>query len=264
MRKYAEVAKITLKEQLNWRADVAFNMMFTVTKVLFAYLLWGAIFNGRETVSGFTFHSMLSYYTISSFLSQLEMSDRISDELNTQIRNGTFSKYLVLPIQVEGYFTAKGMGMVAFYLFFDLAAAFVWVVLFGIQLVFTREWMVLLCAAILIVLGLLFMVQLNFYLGILTFHYPDIQTFLMIKNNMMELLTGSIVPLVLFPEAVIHGMKLLPFYYVTYLPSMLLTGRCHDEAVPGIFILLVWCIGIQVLISFTWRKYCRTYDGVGI
>lgn len=264
MRKYMEVTKLYLKMQFVWRADVVFHMLFTVTKILFAWLLWGIIFRDQNMVAGFTFDGMLSYYIISSFLTQLEMSSGISEEISSRIRNGTFSKYVILPIKIENYFLAMEVGVIAFYLLFDMAAALIWIFVFQIRFAVTRELFMLCCGLCIILLGLLFMVRLNYLLGILTLKYEEISTFLMIKNNLMALVTGSIVPLVLFPETVVRVMKLLPFYYVTYLPSMLLTGRCREEAVPGIVILLIWCGAVQAAIRRTEKKYMRLYDGVGI
>lgn len=114
MRKYTETALIYFKAQLIWRADTVFNMLFTVTKIIFAYVLWGAIFEGKDMIAGFTFHSMLSYYIISSFLSQIEMSGGISREISSRIRNGTFSKYMVIPVNIEKYFLARKRGWLPF------------------------------------------------------------------------------------------------------------------------------------------------------
>lgn len=264
MRKYIEAARVNFKAQAAWRADVVFNMIFTVSRILFAFLLWRMVFSGKEIVSGFTFHGMLSYYIVSSFLSQLEMSPGISGEIFHRIRNGTFSKYMVIPISMEGYFAAMEAGVVLFYLVFDLIAAFFWIFIFRIEFAFVTDAGILFSAFCMIVLGLLFMVQLSYYLGILTLKYQGIDTFLMIKNNLMALVTGTIVPLSLFPEAVVRVMKGLPFYYVTYLPSMLLIGRCQEEAAAGIVILACWCLAMQVIIRLTWEKYSRKYDGVGI
>lgn len=264
LKKYGEISSIYLKSQLAWRADAVFQMLFTVSKILFAYLLWGIIFTQRDSVSGFTFDSMLSYYIVSSFLSQLELSDGVSGEITERIRNGTFSKYMVLPVNIFGYFTAMEVGSVLFYLGFDLAAALIWIFIFQIHFLFTHSLFILLCALIMVILGLFFMVQLNYYLGLLTLKYEEIGTFLMIKNNLVALITGSIVPLALFSEEILQVMKLLPFYYITYLPSMLLTGRCEDEALTGLLILLLWCIALGILIRITWNKYRIKYDGVGI
>ena len=264
MRKYWEITKTYMKAQLVWRTDVIFNMIFTISKILFAYLLWGIIFQNKESVGVFTFHGMLSYYIVSSFLSQLEMSEGISNEIHDRIRNGTFSKYIVIPAGIERYFMAMELGIVLFYLVFDFAAAAVWIFIFRIQFVFTAQWQVMVCAVLMAGLGMLFMIQLNYFLGILTLRFQGIGTFLMIKNNLMSLVTGSIVPLALFPELVTGILRLLPFYYVTYLLAMLFTGQCQDEAVRGIVIIGCWCVLMQSAIQTAWKKYFRKYDGAGI
>lgn len=264
MYKYLEISKIYMKTQLAWRADTIFNMIFTVTKILFAYLLWGIVFQERDMVGQFSFHGMLSYYIISAFLSQLEMSEGVSNEIHERIRNGTFSKYMVIPVSIEKYFIFMELGVVGFYITFDFLAAIIWKFVFRIQFQFTQSIANVFCALLMTVLGLFFMVQLNYLLGLLTLKYQGIGTFLMIKNNLMSLVTGGIVPLALFPEIVVNVMKKFPFYYVTYLPAMLFTGQCEEEAWTGVSIIFIWCIVIQIVISAVWKKYIRKYDGVGI
>lgn len=264
MNKYVEIAKIYMKAQLVWRADALFNIIFTITKILFAYLLWGVIFDSRTEVAGFSFDSMLSYYIISTLLNQLDMSSGISGEISTRIRNGTFSKYMVIPVNMEKYFIAMEAGVVAYYLVFYFIAAIIWIFIFQIKFVFTMNLAAITCALLMIFFGLLFMVQLNYYLGLLTLKYEEIGTFLMIKNNIVAFVTGSIIPLVLLPEVFISIMRLFPFYYVTYFPAMILTGRYHDEMVAGLLIIIAWCVFLQFLIQVTWEKYRRKYDGVGI
>lgn len=264
MKKYIEVSKIYLKAQLIWRADAIFNMIFTVVKIIFAYLLWGIIFKEKDLVSGFTFHSMLTYYIISSFLSQIEMSNGISGEISGRIRNGTFSKYMVIPVNIQRYFIAMEIGAVLFYLSFDFIAAIIWIFIFQINFVLTTKIFYILCAVVMILLGLLFMVQLNYFLGILTLKFQEISTFLMIKDNLVALITGTIIPLTLLPESVIGFMRLFPFYYITYLPSMLLIGRNEEEALRGILIMICWCLVFLVINRTTYEKYRIKFDGVGI
>ena len=139
MRKYIEVVRMNVKAQLTWRVDVIFQMLFTISKILFAYLLWGIIFQEKNNIAGFTFHTMLSYYIISSFLSQLDLSSGVSMEIYDRIRSGTFSKYMIIPVNIEGYFIAQEIGVVLFYLAFDFLAAVVWIFVFRIQFVITTN-----------------------------------------------------------------------------------------------------------------------------
>lgn len=167
-------------------------------------------------------------------------------------------------MNMEGYFLAMEAGVVSFHILFDLLAAGIWVALFRINFVFAADAVSIVCALMLIFLGLLFMAQLNYYLGLLTLRYEEISTFLMIKDNLVSLVTGTIIPLALLPEGLTAFMRFFPFYYVTYLPSMLLTGRCGEEAVRGVILLAAWCIFMEFINRWTYQKYRLKYDGVGI
>ena len=264
MKKYLEIAKILFKSQMAYRFDVAMTVLFTITKILFAYILWGAIFAQNEVVGGFTFPMMLSYYIISSFLSQIEMSDGVSREVSERIRSGTFSKYMVIPASVNGYFIAQTFGTVAYYFIFVAIGTILWVLLFGAGFVITSGILTILSTIVIIILGLLFMIQLNFFLGMLAFKFQDIDFFLMIKSNIVSFVTGGLVPLMLLPQSIVSVMKIFPFYYVTYLPSMLLIGKNEHEAVTGIIMLSIWLFEFVLLNKITYGKMRVIYDGVGI
>lgn len=264
MKKYLEVAKILFKAQIVYRFDVAMSVLFTVSKVLFAYILWGAVFGQNNTVAGFTFPMMLSYYIISSFLSQIEMSDGVSGEIGDRIKGGSFSKYMVIPIHTQGYFIAQTFGAMAFYLIFNLLAAAVWVFVFKVEFVITGNFAAIAAAGCMVMLGLLFMIQLNYFLGILAFKFQEIWIFLMIKGNIVAFITGTLIPLTLLPQDIVSAMRIFPFYYVTYLPSMLLIGKNENEALTGIITLAAWLGVFTVMNGFTYNKMRVLYDGAGI
>lgn len=264
MKKYLAISKILFKSQIIWRFSIIFNMLFTITKILFAYILWGTIFSDKDIVSGFTFDAMLSYYIVSSFLSQIEMSDGVSGEISSRIRDGSFSKYMVIPVNIEGHFLAQNAGVIAFYALFNFIAAIVWIFIFHIKFVFTTDIVTILRAALICILGLIFMIELNFFLGILTLKFQDIGLFLMIKNNMVAFVTGAMIPLTLLPNAIIQIMRFFPFYYITYLPSMLLIGKNSGEAAIGIITLSGWVIAFKLINHVTYNRLRVRYDGVGI
>lgn len=262
--KYLGVAKTLFKAQLAWRFEIAVNMAFSVARILLAYLLWGAIFQGRQTVGGLTFDGMLTYYLLSAFLTQLDLSNGISGEISSRIRNGTFSKYMVIPCNIFGYFSAQTLGACAFYMIFNLIAVVAWALLFGLRLTFSVAPGPLLAAAVMCLMGLLFMMQFHALLGILTFKFQNIDVFLMIQSNLVTFATGAMIPLVLLPGALVVAMRCLPFYYITYLPTMLLMGRNIGEAGLGLLILGAWNLMLLSLNPLLYRRLRTKYDGVGI
>ncbi len=264
MRKYIEIIKIVFKSQLAWRFDIATNVLFTIVKIVFAYLLWDNMFSNQEFIAGFTFHSMLSYYIINSFLSQLDMSDGVSGEISSKIREGTFSKYMVIPVNIQGYFIAQTVGASVFYLIFNFIAAMVWIFIFRIKFTFASNPLLILAAVAMVIMGILFMIQLNYFLGLLTLKFQDIFLFLMIKNNLLLFITGTMIPLILLPNIIVDIMRYLPFYYVTYLPSMLLIGRNGEEIRFGLICLPAWLLIFAIINKFTYHRLRIRYDGVGI
>lgn len=263
MRKYTAIARIMFKTQLVYRFDACMTALNVTAQIVFAWLLWGAIFESRSTVAGFTFSQMSAYYVIHCFLTQCSRSDSISSEISDKVKNGTFSRYLVIPVHVNGYFTAQTLGTMMYYLSFVLAASGIWFVLLGSGSALTTDLFCLCTAICMAMIGLFFMMQLNLFLGLLAFRFLDIGSFLMIKDNLILFLAGGLMPLALLPAGILAAMKLLPFYYLTYLPSMLFLGKCREEAISGLVILSFWLIAFLILNHCYYRHIRTIYDGAG-
>ncbi|MBP7177345.1 MAG: ABC-2 family transporter protein, partial [Thermoclostridium sp.] len=160
MRKYLETVKVLFKSQLAYRFDILMNIVFSVSRIILAYVLWSAIYDKENVVAGFTFNAMMSYYIISSFMGQLNQASSTGWQISAEIRQGLFSKYMVRPMSIFGYFSAQTTGVALFYLLFNLVAAVLWSLLFGVKIVLTASLQDILLSVGLILLGLLFMMQL--------------------------------------------------------------------------------------------------------
>ncbi len=264
MRKIAEVFRLSFKMQIIWRFDVAMTMLATISRIFAAWIVWNAIFQGKEMVAGFTLQTMLTYYIVSSFLSSLDMSPQVSWEISDLIRAGRFSGHMVVPINPLVFFGSMVAGESAFHMAFSLIAAAVCSMLFGVRLTLATEAALVLPALLLVILGLGFMVCLHFLIGISALKYPAVQTPLRVSESLILFATGAMVPLALLPEGVQAVLRALPFYYVTYLPTMLLMGQRKSEAWQGVLLLLCWTAAIFALGQWAYNRFRIKYDGVGI
>jgi len=264
MRKYLEVFKLSFKMQIIWRFDVAMTTIATIGRILAAWILWSAVFSSRETVSGFNFNAMLSYYIISSFLASLDMSNQVSGEISYIIRNGQFSKHMVTPMNPQGFFGMMTAGESAFHLFFSLTAAILCTVIFRVNLTFTHNPIQILYAVVMIILGLLFMTSFNYFLGVLAFKFQNVDGFLFIKGHLIAFCTGALIPLVLLPGNIVSVMRFLPFYYVTYQPAMILVGQGDPDIKMGIIVIACWAAAFLLISNLSYRHFRVKYDGVGI
>ena len=264
MKKYWEVFAVAFKTRTIYRFDIAMQIFGGVARVLFAWLLWSSIYKSRTEVAGFTLDTMILYYLIQSIFALLDNTGSIAEELSAQIRAGTFSKYLVLPVKVQPYLYMQSLGSAAYTVFFSLGASLICLALFPLQHGFDFHLESWLKAAALLILGRMLLSQLHFYLGIQTFKYQDIWMFLMIKSNVLAFLSGTLVPLNLMPNGVLQVLRLTPFYYAAHLPAMLLIGQGAEEILNGMLVLLAWIVLFYFVNKRNYSHLRLRYDGVGI
>lgn len=265
MRKYLEVFRWSFKAQIIWRFDVAMTMVATLGQIVAAWILWSAVFAGRELVSGFTFPSMLSYYLVGSLLMSLDMSSHISFEVSRLIKDGGFSKHMVTPMNPFGFFAFQIAGKSAFHLGFSLLAAILCAGLFHIPIALSPDAARLLLGAAMALLGLLFMAGYHYLIGILAFRFVEMEFFLYLQGAILAFATGTMVPLSLLPGPVARVLRLLPFPHVVFTPAMLLTGQM--DIAEGLFclaVLLLWVAAIVCVGQGLYHRLRTRYEGVGI
>lgn len=264
IKKYCEIAKINFKSCIIWRFDILANLLLSVTKITFAYILWKAVFGENDVIGGFTFYSMLTYYVTGAFLSGADMSKKISTEICTRVISGTFSKYIIIPVNIQIYFMAQNFGRLIFYLLLNMISLFTWIFILQISFSFTNNMYYLGTAAVMALLGLIFMTEFQFFIGILSFKFLEISMFRIIVDNIMVFITGAAIPLSLLPEAVTAVMRIFPFYYIIYLPSMLAIGRNGNEALSGLIIIFAWVLVFFIINNLLYKRLRVLFEGVGI
>ncbi|MDR1600177.1 MAG: ABC-2 family transporter protein [Oscillospiraceae bacterium] len=262
--KFIAVARTLFKAQTAYRFDMAMAAVETLGRVLFARILWGVVFQSRETVGGFTYQRMLAYYVVSSFLVSLETSYSVESELNERIRGGSFSKYMVIPTNPIAHFMARTCGSALYSAMFTSVAAVFGAAAFGARLTGAVEPGAAASAALMIPLGLAFMVCFRFWIGVMAFRFEDAGFFIHLEGSVIQFVTGAMVPLALLPDSVTGALRFLPFHYVTYTPAMLLTGQLsRREGWAGLAILAAWMCVMLPLAQLTYDRARVRYDGVG-
>ena len=265
MKKYVAVAKILFKAQLTYRFDVVMTALSAVWRIIFAWILWGAIYAGRTTVGGFTLEAMLTYYVAGAFLATADMSYSLCGEVSARIKNGTFSKYMVVPSNPQVHFISQTIGASGYYGIFAVAATVLSAVAFRIAPVLTGDLFSVLLAAAICLLGFVFMYSFHFFVGLWAFKVTDVIFLTHILPDVIAFFKGEYVPLSLLPAGFAEKLRYLPFTHVIYTPVMLLMGEIEPgEAAFGFAVLAVWTLAMLVISQYTYDRLRVKYEGVGI
>jgi len=264
MRKYVAIAKIWVKMQITYRFDVALTAIETIGRVLFAWLIWGAVFAGRETVSGFSFEAMLLYYVVSSFLITMGSFASIGWEVSANIRDGKFTRFMVIPTNPLTHYFVQALSSAGYFSLFALPVAIFSGLVFGAG-VFAPRPMAVLCAFAMLLAGMVFMTSYHFFLGLMAFKFQDARFFLYFQDSIISFTQGGMIPLNLLPVQALSLLLFLPFPHVVFTPAMLLTGNMsQEEGLFSLWVLTVWTIVMVMVSQLTYNRMRVKYDGVGI
>jgi ABC-2 type transport system permease protein len=261
--KYFHVARITWKSMIAYRFDTWLGAGLTGFRVLLAFLLWTAVYNGRAEVGGYTLPMMVTYALFSTILTRLQHQDAVAVQLANEVREGAFSKYLVHPISVVGYFMSAGLGRWSYLVIVNAAGLALWGGIFSHWLALPSSgqnlWLFLL-----VPLGALCMLLMNHMIALFSLKLLDVGGIMILKGSVIEFFSGALIPLQLLPTPVVAVLKFTPFYYVVYYPANLVLGKQTEPPLLAAAVLLVW-IAVFYTIGQVWflgaRKY---YEGVGI
>jgi ABC-2 type transport system permease protein len=261
--KYFQVARITWKSMLAYRADTWLGAALVGFRVLLSFLLWMAVFAGRESVAGYTLPMMVTYALITSLLGRLQHQDALAWQLANEVREGTFSKYLVHPISVLGFFLSAGLGRWVYLLLVNTAALVVWALVFSGWLVLPGGVQVL-WLLLLLPLGALCMLLFNHNVALLSMRYQDVGGLMILKGSIIDFVSGAIIPLSLLPAPLVSVFRFTPFYYVIYYPASLLLGTQTEPPLLAVGVLLLWCCLLAIAGQAWFLRAGKYYEGVGI
>lgn len=264
MKKYAEIARITWKSMMAYNYDVFAGAAFSICKILLAWLMWRVIFSNRGQVGGYDFAAMMTYYIIASFLGRLDQSNSLNGQFCSEIRSGQFGKYIVRPMRPVLYFLSCSYSRAVYVFGVNFIATAAWALIFSGQFRITPrvgDWCL---AALIFLLGMNFMIMFNYFLAILCFRFVNIDGLNILKVNLIEFISGALVPLSVFPAAVTKAFSLLPFYYTVYYPASLLIGKDGGNPIAAAALMLFWNAVIIVISVLYYKKSVRRFEGVGI
>lgn len=223
------------------------------------WLLWYALFKvgGAETVAGMTYVDMVMYTLVSLLFTQVRGGDH-DFELAEMIRSGGLSNYLLRPVGVVEFVWIRGAAPKIFIASVALATGMIVGAWFGLS-----PWRMV-GAMGLALLGNIIHYQISAAIASASFIWEEAYSMLMVKNMVVSLLCGELIPLNLFPESMQWIWKATPFYLYVYGPTQYALGRwSNEEFIRQLGITGIWLFVGWALIRITWGRGTKRYLSLG-
>ena len=259
------VASVTYKEWSAYRTHSMVSIFVGPVYFIIQYFIWSAVYGG----DGGTLHNMglmqiLSYYGAVTLIGYLIM-DFADWNLQMLIRTGKFITFNMRPIHHRFFALSQKIGHRALGFLFEFLPCFlIFQFIFKVDMVPEHiGWTI-----ISIALAFLMNFYVNYCIGMTAFWLVQASGIKNVYNVLSSLLSGSVIPLVFFPEVMQKVLFFLPFQYVTYVPAMVFSGSYSLGGITMEIPQIVGCQAIAVVVVFIlseiiYRRAISKFNSVG-
>ncbi|MDQ2816757.1 MAG: ABC-2 family transporter protein [Candidatus Eremiobacteraeota bacterium] len=253
---YAEFAKRAFAREATYRAQVFTRVASVLLRVFLLSTLWTALYRNNGAKEGISLEAMISYATLALLL-DLIYGVNGAYVIRQKIREGSIAIDFMRPISVPLYVFSDTLGQTAFSLVQIVPALVLSVPLLALMHAHIAAPVSPLAAGAFLVSVTLGFV-LNFFIDLImataTFWTMEIFGIQIMVQFISSLLSGSLVPLYFFPNALQRLAFALPFAGLYNAPLSIYIGkwRAGDIAL-GLAEQALWLAVIWIAAMAFWR-----------
>jgi ABC-2 type transport system permease protein len=255
---------IPLYQVVAYRGRFFLAPFMLVVQVYIYYLLWTAVYAGKDSVAGLDVRQAVSYATLAILLGRIRWTNRMvsKDSLPQRTREGTIVYWFLRPISPGRYYLFRALG--------DMGYGAAWALV--VYLVALATGMIdppaSASVAGVFLVSLVLGQAILYYLGQLV----DLATFWLVSNTgltrmysfVQDLLSGVFVPLWFLPGWLLTTATLLPFAATIHLPVSIYIGSVSlDEAPAQLAYATGWMLALAALTRFLWSRAARRVTSQG-
>ncbi|MFZ3228637.1 MAG: ABC-2 family transporter protein [Pseudobdellovibrio sp.] len=248
-----------LEYRFNFIVDAFVQPILTVG---IEVLLWLAIFKTAEStqIGGFNREAYLAYAVWAPFLGRIAISWMYESMMVEEVGSGSINTILTRPLSFFEYYLSQMMGYKLITTLFSLAIPIFASYYFNLPVQYLK-----IPLALCLVIFYLFLVHtMSFIVSTLGFFLTRIRSFTLVKNLILWLLSGELVPIDLMPDALKKLFLLLPFSSGVYIPLAYITGRVEfDTVMLGFKNTAIGLVVCGTVAYFFWKRGLREYTGTG-
>lgn len=245
--------RIGFLNMLAYRARYYVGVLTYLFNVAVYYFLWRAVFRHTPTVAGLSLSEMITYVAIGWTIRSFYFNE-IDRDLAAQVQEGRLAMNLIRPVDFQSVMIADAAGQSAFRaVLFTVPIGVVLLILFPLRgpASFLAAVLFLFSAT----LSFFLVAALNFLVGLIAIHTKSILGILRAKYQVLELLSGLLIPTTLFPEPFRTILFASPFPHINYTPAALYLGKAAGgEAARLLALQAGWTLALLALGQLAWRR----------
>jgi ABC-2 type transport system permease protein len=252
LQAYWYIAKMRILTTLAYRFEVFAAVGSQLILMLASVFIWETAYSGGNSNS-IQLNQIVTYTIISILLSSVFICD-VQDTIYYKVREGKIVVDFYRPITLLVCYLADDLGTMMSSVVNKVLPLFLLASLFfNIPLPSSLASFLLFVPSCMLSYAILWL--LSALVGLISFWFMELGNMGMVKDSIVRILSGSIVPLWFFPSSVQTISKFLPFQYTYQTPLAIYIGEITPlEAMKAMCIQLVWIALLYALLYAVWNK----------
>jgi len=261
MHKYWTVFRINWQNALQYRGPTFVSILGNLLHISVLLYLWNAIYLGDQHLGDYSLSELITYYVLQLIINSMVLSYS-SWEIGQQIADGTFSNFLVKPLNYLHYwFTVNLSGKLFEGLMILVVGLIVSFILIA-HIAFPRQVQTVFLFILAMILGGVLAFEFDFAIGILAFWFVQVNSFKYMLQYIVFFFAGALLPLDLFPEAFQAISNVLPFRFLVFFPIQIFLEK-EAQPMEGFLVAILWIVVLYFLLQFALKRGIKRYEAVG-
>jgi ABC-2 type transport system permease protein len=245
MRGYLAITRANFMVGLVYRFGFLFSILGNIIYLGVAFYLWKSIYRQTATLRGLTFSETFLYVGLGSAIFIL-FKTYVDWGINSEIREGAIASYLIKPIDFGLYVLFYSLGG----LLMNLAAITIptlimLIFVFKINFVFGPG---LIIFPLSLFMAFLVSFFIDYFVGLLGFYSESVWGLSTVKDVIVTVFSGALIPLQFFPPTLQKVLLWLPFQAIYHTPLMMVTRPDQDWEIflPMLLVQLIWVVALFI------------------
>jgi ABC-2 type transport system permease protein len=262
LRPYLSLARTALTNSFGYRSTL---LLYAVSKIVLAlalFYLWQAILAAGIDSRGYALADLKVYLLLGLFTNTI-LSYTAESRISRKVMDGSIAMDLLKPLDFQATCLAETVGLGLFEgLLSGLFVLAVALSFGGVPL--PTEPCTWALVGLSVLLGLLVKFAIVYLTGLLCFWTQSSLGISWMRQAIVNLFSGAVVPLAFFPPWLAWLAGVLPFQAIVHIPAQLYLERATGPAALGLLgMQLAWLLVLIVAGRLLWRRAIRqiTIDG---
>ena len=247
--KYLALIKIQFKDNFTYRMSTIAGILVGIFQVSILYYIWCAVFNEEKYMQGYSLKQMITYVIFSTVMYrmiELGITLRVSD----LVKSGDIANKLTKPMGFISSLVCESLGI----LFANIIVTVIPIAVFSFLTIggfFQTDLVALALFTLSFVLALYISIYIDILFGLLTFWTENGWGLRVIRQAMIKIFSGALLPLAIMPGWLQSICNILPFKTLVDIPLNIYIFGVTRKTIFNLTYQITWII-VLILLRFIW------------